>query len=231
MKRKIAIMKKSTLNDAEIEAFMDFDSLVNKKQSGAARAKWPYYTAGIALVVLTGAWIWWKSQEVDARGESTLPSRELIAGPESEPITPGKSLALDSVNYTSAQPEKAIAKPKPEERPVENKAAAQPEFTGYKQAEPNGGYEKLYHYFSAELHYPEEAVRDSVQGVVVVDFVINESGKPEQVQIQQSLRADCDKEAVRVIENMAPWSPAVLNGRPVSARVSVPLTFQIVQPK
>ena len=66
---------------------------------------------------------------------------------------------------------------------------------------------------------------------MVIDFVINVSGKPEQIQVQQSLEKACDTEAIRVIENMQPWLPASLNGKPVPARVSVPLTFQLLNRK
>lgn len=97
----------------------------------------------------------------------------------------------------------------------------------YIQAEPIDGYEALYAYFGKELIYPEAAVKDSVEGVMVVKFLINKEGKPEKIQTSGSLGVLFEKEAVRLIEHMPLWKPATLNGKPVVSRLSIPLTFQL----
>jgi protein TonB len=95
------------------------------------------------------------------------------------------------------------------------------------QAEPVAGYPALYEYFMRELKYPAEAVADSVQGVVSVMFTINAQGKPEKIQVEQSLSPALDREAMRVIANMPAWKPATYNQKPMPSRISLPLTFQI----
>jgi|GEM_PF-3284636 len=97
----------------------------------------------------------------------------------------------------------------------------------YIQAAPQQGYDHLYAYFREHLSYPEDAVKDSIEGVETVSFVIDEKGKPSQVVVTQSLGAAFDEEALRTINNMPPWSPAMLNGRPVASQLSVPLTFEL----
>ena len=95
------------------------------------------------------------------------------------------------------------------------------------QAEPADGYSALYAYFNSNLVYPSEALKDSIQGVETVSFVINTDGKPEKITIRQSLGEPFEKEARRLIENMPLWKPATLNGKAVPSQMSVPLTFQI----
>jgi hypothetical protein len=49
----------------------------------------------------------------------------------------------------------------------------------------------------------------------------------EQIEVEQSLGEEFEKESVRLIENMPEWKPAKLDGNPVRSRISIPLTFQI----
>jgi TonB family protein len=85
----------------------------------------------------------------------------------------------------------------------------------------------LYAYFSKELIYPEEAVKDSIEGVLIVKFLINKEGKPEKIQTSGSLGILFDKEAIRLIEHMPLWKSATVNGNPITSRLSLPLTFQL----
>jgi protein TonB len=39
--------------------------------------------------------------------------------------------------------------------------------------------------------------------------------------------ADCDKEAIRVVESMPNWKPAKMTGRPVKCYFNLPFSFKI----
>ena len=73
----------------------------------------------------------------------------------------------------------------------------------------------------------QPALNDSIQGVQIISFVINKNGKVEQIEVEQSLGAEFEKESIRLIENMPEWKPAKLDGKPMSTRISIPITFQI----
>jgi protein TonB len=77
------------------------------------------------------------------------------------------------------------------------------------------------------LQYPEEGLKDSIQGVVTVSFIINEIGSPEKIQIENSLGEAFDRETIKMIEQMPRWNPATVNGKPIASRLAIPLTFQI----
>ena len=225
MKRRIQIMKQ-TLTDDEIEVYQNFDSII--KQARTHSSKWVYYAGGAFVMAVLIVSLWWKNNP-ETISESVKIDQEVIPNMP-EVSKPEPTILVDSVQAvvmeTQPLPNKKVKKPE-----VKTSIEEKPNSVGYKPAEPAGGYEKLYAYFNQELQYPESAVRDSIQGVVVIDFVINVSGKPEQIQVQQSLGKACDTEAIRVIENMQPWLPASFNGKPVPARVSVPLTFQLLKRK
>lgn len=97
----------------------------------------------------------------------------------------------------------------------------------YLQAQPLQGYDDLYAYFNENLAYPPEALKDSVEGISTVSFTIDENGQVSRITVTQSLGAEFDKEAVRLIREMPAWKPATFNGRPVASQLSVPLTFQL----
>jgi TonB family protein len=99
------------------------------------------------------------------------------------------------------------------------------------QAEPVNGYADLYEYFYANLVYPASALKDSIQGVQTVSFIVNTDGKVNQVEVEQSLGPEFEKESIRLVENMPAWKPATLDGKPVPSRISMPITFKIQKPK
>jgi TonB family protein len=97
----------------------------------------------------------------------------------------------------------------------------------FKEAVPVDGYPAIYEYFNRTLQYPEEGLKDSIQGVVTVSFIINEIGSPEKIQIENSLGEAFDRETIKMIEQMPRWNPATVNGKPIASRLAIPLTFQI----
>ena len=97
----------------------------------------------------------------------------------------------------------------------------------YVQAEPREGYTHLYAYFNANLQYPPQAVKDSIEGIETISFTIDQRGKATNLTISNSLGALFDQEAMRLIRNMPDWNPASLNGEPIASQLSVPLTFQL----
>jgi TonB family protein len=97
-----------------------------------------------------------------------------------------------------------------------------PVFLG--SADPRVFLEKwVYQY----LRYPPEAVREGIQGRVLVDFVINESGKVEQVKVLKGVDPLLDDEAVRVISASPAWRPGYVKGKKVRAEMSLYVEFRL----
>lgn len=77
------------------------------------------------------------------------------------------------------------------------------------------------------IRYPQIARKAGVQGMVVVQFVVDEKGNVRDPIIIKSVGAGCDEEAVRVIMNHAKFKPGRQRGVPVRVRFSVPIRFQL----
>jgi len=99
--------------------------------------------------------------------------------------------------------------------------------TSYVEAEPIPGFPKLYEYLNTKIIYPLQMVKDSIQGVESVSFVIDEKGNLGQIAILNSLGPLFDEETVRLLNQMPAWKPASLNGKPVGSRISLPLIFTV----
>ena len=76
------------------------------------------------------------------------------------------------------------------------------------------------------IQYPEIARKASVEGRVIVQFVVNEQGNVEDVVVARGIGAGCDEEAVRVVSE-AKFTPGMQDGKAVPVRMTLPITFKI----
>lgn len=89
-----------------------------------------------------------------------------------------------------------------------------------------GGEVGLSKYIEENLKYPENAKKDSLSRRVLVQFVINEEGKVENVKIARSVDQTLDKEAIRVVKSMPKWEPAKQFGKPVKFTHTIAVEFK-----
>ena len=90
-----------------------------------------------------------------------------------------------------------------------------------------GGETKLNEYVSTNLKYPEEARKKRIQGKVFVAFVVNSDGSISETQIVRGIDPSCDKEALRLINNMPRWIPGQSDRKKVRTRYTLPIVFRI----
>jgi protein TonB len=95
------------------------------------------------------------------------------------------------------------------------------------QAEFSGGFEAMAKFLSKNVKYPAVARRMGVEGSVFVSFVIDREGNISDPQVIKGISAECDKEAIRVIQLMPPWKPGKQNGKAVRCRFVLPIKFKL----
>lgn len=88
-----------------------------------------------------------------------------------------------------------------------------------------GGEAALLAYVASQTKYPEQAIRDSVQGVVLLRFVVLENGHVGKVQIIKSLESHCDAEAKRVVKSLPRFIPGKQQGKAVRVWYTFPIRF------
>ena len=77
------------------------------------------------------------------------------------------------------------------------------------------------------IKYPESAVREGIQGRVMVDFIIDKDGKVTDVRVLKSVSEDLDAEAVKVVSASPKWKPGRVNGNKVRTSMSIPVEFRL----
>lgn len=91
-----------------------------------------------------------------------------------------------------------------------------------------GGEAALYRFLSQQVRYPEQALRDGVEGEVYVRFVVETSGAISDVGILRGIGSGCDEEAIRVVRMMPLWIPGESAGRKVPVISSLAINFRFL---
>ncbi len=90
-----------------------------------------------------------------------------------------------------------------------------------------GDINKFREYVQQQIKYPVKAAEAGIEGKVFVSFIINEKGKLINPKIIRSADPLLDKEALRVISSSPAWTPGMMNGKPVSVQLAIPVIFQL----
>jgi len=111
--------------------------------------------------------------------------------------------------------------------PTGNVQAPQPpKVYSYVEQMPSAPYE-MNEYLAKNIHYPKAARKASVQGRVIVQFVVNEDGSISDVKVLRGIGAGCDEEAARVVREMPKWKPGKQNGKAVKTSFTQPISFRL----
>lgn len=90
-----------------------------------------------------------------------------------------------------------------------------------------GGYAALSEFLESHINYPPEAIKDSIQGRVVVQFVVDSLGYVGNVEVVRSVDERLDREAIRVCKLLPRFSPGRLYGRAVNMDYTLPVIFKL----
>lgn len=100
-----------------------------------------------------------------------------------------------------------------------------------KQAEFPGGIQALMQWLGMNVRYPEDAMKNDVQGRVIVKFVVNPDGSISDPMVLKSVEPSLDQEAVRVVMAMPKWEAAENHGQKVASYFNLPIAFKLSSPE
>ena len=90
-----------------------------------------------------------------------------------------------------------------------------------------GGETALFAYLSKNIRYPDNAMMNGIQGLVICTFVVNANGKVTEAKIIRGVDRELDAEALRVVNTMPLWKPGKQRGKPVRVRFTLPIHFRV----
>ena len=93
-----------------------------------------------------------------------------------------------------------------------------------------GGMDALAKFFEANLKCPQNVDKESSNGEVICNFIINEDGSISDIRVKRKydLHTLWDAEVVRVISTMPKWNPGKHDGKPVKVEYSLPVNIHIL---
>lgn len=98
-------------------------------------------------------------------------------------------------------------------------------------AEFPGGRKECMKFLAENVKYPDECIKQRIQGVVIVSFVVNKEGDVEEIKTVRSPNPTLAKEAERVVKLMPKWKPAMQDGKKVRCRFKLPVNFRLSNPQ
>lgn len=138
------------------------------------------------------------------------------------------SCSQDALQTEDAKEEVvAPVSPEAKEAPADSTAKEEVFMVAEQMPEFPGGMKELLKFLQDNLKYPENAMKNNVQGRVIVQFVVEKDGTLTEFKVARSVDPDLDAEALRVLQTMPKWKPGMQRGKIVRVKFTVPVSFKL----
>ena len=92
----------------------------------------------------------------------------------------------------------------------------------------NGGQSAMENYIINTIEYPQDAIDDNIEGVVTVQFGVDENGNISNVStIGNKIGYGLEEEAIRVVSKMPKWTPGQIKGKNVKTWRTLPINYRL----
>jgi TonB family protein len=92
----------------------------------------------------------------------------------------------------------------------------------------NGGPSAMENYIISTLVYPQDAIDNNVEGVVKVQFGVDENGNISNVStLGNKIGYGLEEEAIRVVSKMPKWTPGQVKGKNVKTWRTLPVNYRL----
>jgi protein TonB len=90
-----------------------------------------------------------------------------------------------------------------------------------------GGLPEFRKWVMEHLRYPQIAQENGIQGNVVIEFVINESGAVDRIKVLQSPDQSLADAAIATLKKSPKWKPGKQRGKAVKQKFVLPVAFKL----
>ena len=90
-----------------------------------------------------------------------------------------------------------------------------------------GGLNGLLNDVNSIIKYPTNAVKNEIEGKVVVKYVVNKDGSIGEISLEKEADKELNEEAIRVIKSLQLWYPGFKNNKPVKVEFNQPFDFKL----
>ena len=101
-------------------------------------------------------------------------------------------------------------------------------FVDYEEnAQFPGGDMACKKWIQEHIKYPEGCRSDSIQGRVVVSFIVERDGSLDSIKVVRSPDPALSEEAIRLVSEMPRWKPARYYNKTIRSRFFLPVIFRL----
>ncbi|WP_369810674.1 energy transducer TonB [Hymenobacter cheonanensis] len=75
--------------------------------------------------------------------------------------------------------------------------------------------------------YPAEALRNRVQGTVLIGFTVNQQGEIRDIRVEQGVNTDLDEATVAAVKMLPRFRPGRQSGQNVAVRYTLPIRWAV----
>ena len=90
-----------------------------------------------------------------------------------------------------------------------------------------GGLEELVKFLSTNIQYPPQAQARGIEGRVILQLIVDKTGKVCDVKVVRAVDEYLDQEAVRVAKMLPNFVPGMVNGHAVNVWYMLPIMFKL----
>ena len=90
-----------------------------------------------------------------------------------------------------------------------------------------GGDAALLKYIATNAVYPESAMKNNIQGKVIVRFCVTAKGGIDKISVLTNTDQSLNEEAIRVVRSLTGFIPGRQGGKPVPVWYMVPVNFKL----
>ena len=87
--------------------------------------------------------------------------------------------------------------------------------------------ETVQKFVAKNIKYPVKAQEEGIQGKVIVNFIVDKTGKVVAPKVAASVNELLDAEALRVVMAMPDWKPGKQRGQAVDMQMNIPVEFHL----
>ncbi|WP_205504478.1 energy transducer TonB [Rufibacter psychrotolerans] len=96
-----------------------------------------------------------------------------------------------------------------------------------KMPSPKNGLAAFRNELASRIQYPEEALNAELETTVYIQFTVDEKGRLRDFKTLEGQGSGFDKNAIKKLEAYPAWEPALLRGRAVKTRHTIPIVFRL----
>ncbi|MEL6656268.1 MAG: energy transducer TonB [Bacteroidota bacterium] len=93
---------------------------------------------------------------------------------------------------------------------------------------------KLLLFIYGNITYPETAIKNGIEGTVIITFIVEKDGRITEANILREIGGGCGEESLRVVNLMNEqgirWIPGKVQGRAVRVQFNLPVKFKLEDP-